>query len=339
MNLPVCLKSADESAVSLITVSLGGGDRDGFVQLLPVDPVRASNSIFWEKSNPVVHDCRALVRSPDAPHALLRGMELYEHLADRLTLLFGYPIQVLTVGFVYNEDMLKRCIAGEISEYAVTTSGESTFRTQPPKNAHLGVLLAPPQAALEAIRWFRHAMVSPRKIEQYLYYYIALESIAKHIPGVTRGPRYSSSGDKIEGKKESAESAGIRHLVSRYPNFPSNAKQILAEVRGRIAHGNTDVSTLDLVKKNLPALQRLVADGIALVYGIEPSSFNVQAPNPIDLIAPMGRAKYSPDSNPCSKWGGLLSDAFDQYIESMKRFRPSDSSAPQDASHSGAPTS
>jgi hypothetical protein len=115
----------------------------------PANPERATSSVFWSQKEPISYDSRALVRAPAAPLALMRGIELFEHLADRLTLLTGYPVRVLAIGFTYDEDMLRQCIAGELQEYDATTSGEETFRTQPPKNAHFQQLLNPPESALE----------------------------------------------------------------------------------------------------------------------------------------------------------------------------------------------
>jgi hypothetical protein len=248
----------------------------------------------------------------------MRGKELFEHLADRLTLLFGYPVRVVAVGFTYDEDLLRRCISGEMSEYDATTGGEECFRTQLPKNARFQRLLLPPADALEAIRWFRRAMSADRQVDQYLFYYMGLESIAKHIPGVTRGPRRDASGAEVPGL-ETPENAAIRYLIARHSGLPSEAKKTLATIRARIAHGNADLGTLELASANLPLLQRLVADGIALVCGVEPAQFGVLQPSPIRFLAPLLRGTYSVDENPVKKWGDLLSDAFGRYLEAAKR--------------------
>ena len=332
VDLPACLKMDANRSPTAIYVSLGGEDPDGFVEMRPLDQERANSSVFWSAREPIAYECRALVRTPGAPYALMRGRELFEHLADRLTLLVGYPVRVLTVGYTYDEDMLKQCIAGEILEYDATTGGEESFRTQLPKNAHWQQLLIPPKSALEAIRWFRHGMTVSRKVDQYLCYYIALESIAKHVPGVTRGPRHNSKGEKKPGL-ETQENAAIRYLISRHPSLPPDAKKTLATIRARIAHGNADLQTLDLASANLPALQRLAADGIALVYGLDPTLFNVLRPSPIEFLAPLLRASYSPEHDPAKRWGGLLSDAFARYLEEAGRLGP-----PQPSNNALQPT-
>jgi len=260
---------------------------------------------------------RALVRAPEAASALMRGKELFEHLADRLTLLTGYPVRVLTVEYTYDEDMLRQCISGETREYDATTGGEECFRTQLPKNPHFQQLLIPPESALEAIRWFRRAMTATRRIDQYLFYYIALESIAKHVPGVTRGPRRDSKGEE-QRELETQENAAIRYLISRHTNLLPEAKKTLATIRARIAHGNADLATLELANANLPVLQRLAADGIALVYGVDPTRFNFLAPSPVKLLAPLLRAQYSAEEDPAKRWGTLLSDEFARYLRAAK---------------------
>jgi TPR repeat protein len=214
--------------------------------------------------------------------------------------------------------MLARCVTGQISDFDATSGGEEAFRTQPPKNAHLQQLFIPPEPALEAIRWFRRAMSAGTRVEEYLFLYIALESIAKHIPGVTRLPRRDDEGSETE-LLETPENAGIRYLLSRHPSLPLSAKRTLATTRARIAHGSADLETLERAEANLPVLQRLVADGIALVYGLDPGQFNVLSPSPIRLLAPVLRARYSPGDNPACRWGGLLSDAFKRFSEAAKQ--------------------
>jgi len=319
VDFPVHLNVDVNAPLAALYLSLGGDDLDGFVQMRPLENVRATSSVWWSLKEPVVYECRAAVRAPDAAPALLRGKELFEHVADRLTLLVGYPVRVLSVGVTYNEDMLRQCIAGELSEYDATTGGDDSFRTQLPKNAHLSQLLSPPQSALEAIRWFRHGMTSTRRVDQYLCYYIALESIAKHVPGVTRGPRRSSDGDEEAGL-ETQENAAIKYLISRHSHLPADARKILASIRARIAHGNADIQTLELASANLRLLQRLAADGIALVFGIDPGRLNVLQPSPIEFIAPIMRAQYSPEHDPSKRWGSLLSDAFATYLERSENF-------------------
>ena len=325
VDLPVWLKTDTSGALAVMYVSLGGEDPDGFVEMRSVDAERATRSVFWSAQEPIAYDCRALVRAPEAALALMRGKELFEHLADRLTLLTGYPVRVLNVGFTYDEDMLRQCISGEIREYVATTGGEECFRTQLPKNTHFQQLLIPPESAFEAIRWFRRGMTVTRRVDQYLFYYIALESIAKHIPGVTRGPRHNSEGEEQPGL-ETHENAAMRYLISRYPSLPQESKKTLTTIRARIAHGNADIETLELASANLPTLQRLAADGIALVYGVNPALFNVLAPSPVNFLSPLLRAQYSAEEDPAKRWGGLLSDTFDRYLEAAKRV-----ATPQDA--------
>jgi hypothetical protein len=326
-DLPVCLKADTSRSLSAMYVSLGGVDPDGFVEMRPIDAERATSSVFWSAQEPIAYECRALVRAPEAALALMRGKELFEHLADRLTLLTGYPVRTLNVGYTYDEDMLRQCISGEIREYDATTGGQECFKTQLPKNAHFQQLLIPPKSALEAIRWFRRGMTATMQVDQYLFYYIALESIAKHVPGVARGPRRNSKGEEQPGL-ETHENAAIRYLISRHSSLPPKAKNTLATIRARIAHGNADLETLELASANLPALQRLVADGIALVYGVDPARFNVLTPSPVKFLAPLLRAQYSPEEDPRKRWGGLLSDAFARYMEAAKVAAPQEAPQP-----------
>jgi hypothetical protein len=245
--------------------------------------------------------------------ALMRGMELYEHVADRLTLVGGYPVEVVNIGFAYNEDTLKRCIAGEVKDYEATAVGRQGFRTHVPRNAHLPSLVIPPPIAFEAIRWFRHAMLTTRILDQYLFYHIALESIARHVPGVVRGPKTNPQGE-VQVGLESQEAAAIKFLLQRR-KLPLDGRVTLAKIRGKIAHGDTDTETIQMAHANMRVIQRLAADGLSIVCGIEPDAFSVLEPYPFQFMVPIGRADYSSDDNPTTAWGDLLSDVHRRYIE------------------------
>lgn len=312
IDVPVYFPISDGKDMERLYVCLGGANLDGFVELRPVNRQRSTSSVFWTETSPLLYDFRACVVAPDSAYALMRGTELSEHLADRLTLVTGYPVRVLSIGLVYNESQLRECIAGHRTEYDATTGGEEAFRTQPPKNAQLLQLLAPSEHALEAIRWFRHAMLSRRDSDRFLAYYVSLESIARHVPNVSQQVSTCTKCG-VEFGAERWEVATLRYLISRHPELPSDGGKLLAKIRARIAHGNTDYETIELARANLPALQRLTADGIALALGIDPSSFNVLAPSPVRFLAPIMRADYSQESNPLSDWGALLSDQFARY--------------------------
>ena len=317
IDFPVELRMDTGKTPAAILISLGGEDPDGFMQLRPQNVERASASVWWTASERVAYDCRGLVRAPNPAAALHRGRELFEHVADRLTFLGGYPVEVLSVGMVYNEGQLKQCIAGHASEFDATTGGEASFRTKPAKNAHLLQLLTPPAAALEAMRWFRHAMLSARTLDQFLYYHTSLESIAKHVPGVTRGPRRDAQGKEEKGL-ESIEAAAIKHLLQRR-NLPLEGRRTIATIRARIAHGNTDLDTIMMAHANMRAVQRLAADAIALVFGIVPDLLRVFEPSPVLFMAPILKAKYLHDDNPATRWGSLLSDEFAKYMRETAR--------------------
>jgi hypothetical protein len=326
IDIPVCFPVPANKSIERLYVGLGGMDLDGFVELRPLDCQRSTTSVFWTATAPLAYEFRAGVMAPDSVVALLRGTELAEHLSDRLTLLTGYPIRPLSIGVVYNELQLSQCISGERTEYDLTTGGEEAFRTQLPKNWALLQLLAPPEHAFEAIRWFRHAMLSPRSSDQYLAYYIALEAIAQHVPGVSRRVSDCTKCGKEFGT-ERWEVAALRYLIARHPQLPPDAGKVLAKIRARIAHGNTDYETLELASANLLTLQRLAADGIALALGIEPGSFNVLAPSSTKLLVPIGHASYSQESNPISDWGDLLSNQFAKYVSAQSTTR-SDANTP-----------
>jgi hypothetical protein len=123
----------------IMPASFGDEDPDGFVQMRPIDLKRANSSVLWSASKPVAYECRALVRVPEIQYAMERGWELFERLADRLTLLVGYPVRVITIKDAYDEDMLRECIAGRNTEYPYAAGcGEEHLLTQLPMNAHLG---------------------------------------------------------------------------------------------------------------------------------------------------------------------------------------------------------
>lgn len=309
--------NASGARVAKLVVNLGGEDPDGFMQLRPHDRDQLANMSWWSATERWAYDCRGLVRAPDAMSALRRGAELYEHVADRTMLLCGYPVQVLSVGFTYNEDMLRSCAAGKATEYESTTGGEYTFSVNLPMNFANVALLSPPAVALEAIRWCRHAMLATRTLDQFLFYYIALESIAKHVPGVVQGPRRDACGNEIDGL-ESQEAAAIKHLLQRR-GLPPDGRRTLAGIRGRIAHGNTDWPTIETAHANMAVVQRLACDGIALVYGVDPDTLLVMAPSPFLAIAPHLRAQYSAQDNPTNSWGGFLSDAHMDYVAKAKQ--------------------
>jgi len=318
IDFPAKLPSnATGAQVAQLVVSLGGEDPDGFMQLRPHDRDQLDKMSWWSATARWAYDCRGLVRAPDAMSALTRGAELYEHVADRITLWGGYPVQVLWVRFTYNEDMLRSCAAGKATEYDSTTGGEYTFRVNRPKNFANVALLSPPAVALEAIRWCRHAMLATRTLDQYLFYYIALESIAKHVPNVERGPRHDARGNEIDGL-ESHEAAAIKHLLQRRGHSP-DGRRTLAEIRARIAHGNTDWPTIAAAHANMAAVQRLACDGIALVYGIDPDTLLVMAPSPVLALAPLLKAQYSAQDNPTNSWGGFLGDAHTRYVAQAKQ--------------------
>ncbi len=318
-RLPV---SSTGSPCAQLVLCLGGEDADGFVQLRAHDRDQLAQASWWSANEHWVYDCRGLVRAPQALSALMRGSELYEHAADRLTLWSGYPVQVLSVGFTYNEDMLRKCAAGELTEYDSTSGGEYTFRVNPPKNIDSDSFFAPPAVALEAIRWFRHAMLAKRTLEQFLYYYIALESISRHVPGVSRVPRQDAEGNELEDL-ETEEAAAIKHLLRRR-GLPLDGRPVLAKIRGRIAHGNSDWPTIMAAHNNMAALQRLAADGIALVYGLDPVKLQVMQPSPVFTLAHSLRVPYSAEDNPTVSWGGFLSDTQADYVARAKQLIPAD---------------
>lgn len=328
IDLPSCFTLDPNRSPALIHGSLHeGNDPDGFVEMRPLDQENANSSVLWSPSKPVAHECRLLVKAAEPEIAMERGVELFEHLADRFTLLIDYPVRVITIGSAYDEDMLKECIAGNNGEYSSTAAmGEMFVPTGLPINMHLGQLMNPPKLALEALRWFRRGMTTSRKIDQYLFFYIALESIARqlpgHVPGVTREPRRDNEGKEVKDCKgnvipESPENAGIRYLISRYPDLEQNTKRTLSSTRARIAHGSTDPKILQLAGEKLPLLKRLLADGIALAYGLNPTSLKIHPPNPIEMVVIPINTSYSPAEDPTKRWGGLLSDAFARYLEGV----------------------
>jgi hypothetical protein len=313
LDLPCQLPSDSSRTTDSLYVSLGGAGIDGFVQLRPQDVARSTSSVFWASSAPLLFDCRAAVVAMDGAIALLRAQALYEHVADRLTLFTGYPARILSSGFTYNEDQLIQCIAGNRAEYEATTGGEDAFQTGPIKNPQLAQVLHPPEVALEAIRWFRHAMSQPRPIDQFLSYYIALESISRHVPGVERAPRRAADGSELEGE-ESLESAGVRHLAARHPTLPPNTRQELARIRARIAHGSTNPEVLHLAFANLSLVQRLAADGIALVVGVPPEDLQILQPKFASFIAPLMHGQYEEGNHPIKRWGKPLTQTFREYL-------------------------
>jgi hypothetical protein len=222
----------------------------------------------------------------------MRGRELVEQIVDRLTLFSGFPVRLLSIGIVYNEDQLRECVAGARTEYEATTGGELGFRTGPCKNAHLPQLLLPPPKIVHSMRWFRIAMTSARPVDQFVCYYIALEGLLEHIPGVP------SPHD---------DSAAIELLLRRR-SLPIKARRRLYEIRSRLMHGDPDPKFVALAEANLPAVQRLTVDAFALILGVDPNQIAILQPF-VGPILPIMHATYEPASNPATPWGGLLSDA------------------------------
>jgi hypothetical protein len=314
LDVPIHVQVPADKQLKSGYISLGGEQIDGFVEFRPKDLAAATTSRFWTRNEPTLYECRAGVTAPDAFLALIRGGMLYEHVADRLMLFTGYAVRVLSVGFVYNEDELRECQRGLRKTFNGTTGGEQSVRTQPPKNRMHPSLFHPPEGALDAIRWFRTAMSATRAVDQFLSYYISLESIATHVPGIAQQPRscIHCGGDL---GFESKPNAGIKQLIARHPQLPAKTRKELARIRAQIAHGSGDWKTAQAARLNLPLVQRLAADGIALVLGIDPSQLNFMIPFPQEnMIVPMLEGDYGSDTDPSTRWGGLLSDALHRYV-------------------------
>jgi hypothetical protein len=97
MDVPVQFPVPEGKGMQRLYVCLGGTTLDGFVELRPLDPQRSATSVFWTATAPLAYAFRAGVTAPSSSVALLRGSELAEYLADRLTLLTGYPCRPLSV--------------------------------------------------------------------------------------------------------------------------------------------------------------------------------------------------------------------------------------------------
>ena len=313
IDLP-CRLPPNESGVpaTSLQISLGADDPDGFVQMRARAPDQIQQMEWWEANARAEYDCRGLVRACDSMSAMMRGSELFEHLADRLTVWSGAPVEVLGIVSGYNETMLRKCVEGTLTEFECTLGGQHTFRINNPLNTVHNTFFRPRPDAVEAMRWLRHAMLSQRVLEQYLFYYIALESLAKAIPGVVREPRRNETGEVIDGV-ESIENAAIKYLLQRR-GLPASGKGVLARIRARIAHGNTDWNTIDAAHANMPVVQRLLTDALALVHGIDPNSVSLMPPSPLRGLVPIGFVAYTNDSNPLLPWGGFLSDAHARYL-------------------------
>lgn len=324
LDIPCQLPPHSPPQSDSIFISLGGLQIDGFTQLRPRDIGRSSSSVFWSATAPLLFDCRAAVFATDAASALLRAQALYEHVADRLSLLTGYPARIISSGITYNEDQLIQCIAGDRTEYELTHGLDDCFRTGPIKNPQLTQVLHPPEVALEAIRWFRHGMSQSRPIDQFLSFYIALESISRHIPNVERSFKRTPTGQQSK-ELESQESAGIRYLASRHQALPTNTRQKLAEIRARIAHGSTNSQVVGLAFANLALVQRLAADGIALVIGVIPEDLQVLQPKFASLIVPLLNGNYEGDNHPITRWSNSLTQAFAAYLAATGQHPPNKS--------------
>jgi hypothetical protein len=318
LDYPVQIQLQADAPPSTICLSMGGQSPDGFVQLRPQDARRSTQPTFCAESDPVLVECRGLVLAPDSMAALLKAADLFEHVADRLTLLSGYPTRVVNVGFAYNEAELRRCVAGELSEFEGTTGGKATFKTQPPKNMALSGLLSAPPSAHEGIRWFRQGLAARRHVDQFLFYYISLECIAEAVPGIARNRKRNAKGEEQDAL-ESTFNALVRHLIGRHTGLPRNTRQELARIRGKVAHGGADVQALRAASQTLPVIQRLAADAIALACGVDPTSFKVLEPPAFDVVIPLLRCHYSSEDNPSSRWGGLLSDVFAKCKDALAR--------------------
>jgi len=308
VDFPVLLPSRTGTTLSTLSIPIHGNRPDGFVQLKPKDGLDPTAVRWWSKSEQSLFDCRVLVTAANGIFALTQGMELLERLADRLAFYCGRHAEVVSIGFAYDEDSLKACIAGTRTEFDATSGGEPCFRVEEAKNSHLPQLLMPPEQANDACRWFRLGMSATRTLDQYLYYYIALESIAESVPNVTAGPRRDAAGTECGGL-ESQQAAAIKMLLQLRGLTPDR-RQELASIRARIAHGATDTRTFERARANVSLVQRVAADGIALVCGVPPTALQVLAPTPELFVAPMLSAHFDAADNPSTRWNGLLSDAF-----------------------------
>ena len=99
----------------------------------------------------------------------------------------------------------------------------------------------------------------------------------------------------------------------RHKDLPSEIRSLLASIRGRIAHGSANYETLELAKMNLPLLQRLCADALALAAGINPGAINFLEPLNNYISIPR-RTNYDKDDNPITRWRAFLSDRILEYV-------------------------
>jgi hypothetical protein len=324
IDFPVQTPRNDSGALTeSMYLFLGGQDIDGFVETRPADNERSSKSVFWTASSPLVWRLRASVRAVDVAGGIIRGAELMEHVADRLAFMSGEMVRPLSIGMVYNEDQLRECMAGRREEFDCTTGGEFAFRTQHIRNAAFAHrILAPRPEALTALRWFRRGMSFQEKVDQFVAFYFALESIAEHLPDVQAEPLRCRECGAQYG--ESRTTAGIASLIARHTNFPPNARQHLAMLRARIVHGTANDDIRYNAAANAAAVQRLAADGIATVLGIDPAQINFGI-NPLGglgglqpSVLPLMRGKYDEQHSPLAEWGGRLhSDVFSEVSQHL----------------------
>src|SRR4029453_4561794 len=79
------------------------GDGDGLVELHAADIARANTPSWWSKDAPVLFDfpCRVVAAAPRI--AWLRANGFPEQVLDRLTILAGAPVTLVSRSGLYNE--------------------------------------------------------------------------------------------------------------------------------------------------------------------------------------------------------------------------------------------
>jgi hypothetical protein len=296
------------------SIDFGNGDGDGFVEMHAVDVARANNSVWWSKDEPVLFDFRCSVVAAEPFVAWLRANDFLEQVLDRLTVLAGVPVTLVSLSSLYNETELIECKAGTRSSFRFQVGGRPTSKTGPVRNLHLLQHLRPSDRAKLAMRWFRKALTFDREEDQFLAFFVALEVISDDIkaPALVQ-PTCKNCGAEVNSFTSHLE--GVKEVIRQHSEMPKRVFDRLRKVRGKIAHGELSHPLTAEVRDYLPFIERLAAEAIAISLGADPKTVQVRGGIRMYEGVIVGQVDFTPDQNPHMRWKRSIREA----LETLRR--------------------
>jgi hypothetical protein len=277
------------------------GDGDGLVELHAADIARANTPSWWSKDAPVLFDFRCSVVAADPRIAWLRANDFTEQVLDRLTILAGAPVTLVSRSGLYNETELNACKTGSRTSFRFQTGGIPACTTAPLRNLHLVQHLRPSDRAKLAMRWFRKAQTFDKEEDQYLAFFIALEVISDDIkPAAVVTPKCKNCGAEVNSF--TSHFGGVKEVVNRHADLPKKMFDRLRRVRGEIAHGALSQKLTAEVREYLPLIERLGAEAIAISLGSDPTTVQVRGGIRLYDGFVFGEVDFNPETNPHTRW-------------------------------------